>query len=86
MNHAIELTVSLFAGVSERAQRGDISLRFDASPRTDELIERLALELPNAADLVRVSRLAVDEEFVDGDFILDGTHRDISLIPPVSGG
>lgn len=86
MSQPIELTVSLFAGVSERARCSEISLRFDAAPRTEQLMDRLALELPDAADLVRVSRLAVDDAFVDSDFILDGEYRDVALIPPVSGG
>lgn len=85
-NHAITLKVLLFAGLSERIGTHELSIEFDDAPNAAELLKRIADDFPDSADLVRVSRLAVNDSFVSESFVVNTSCRDIAVIPPVSGG
>jgi molybdopterin converting factor small subunit len=50
-----------------------------------DLINKLAELNPNAANLLKRCRIAVEMKFVSGDYKLK-THDTIRIIPPSSGG
>lgn len=51
----------------------------------DELKETLLLQNENARDLLESCRFAVNDRFVDNNYIFQ-THDIISILPPASGG
>jgi molybdopterin synthase sulfur carrier subunit len=51
----------------------------------DELKERLLLQNENARDLLESCRFAVNDRFIDNNYIFQ-THDIISILPPASGG
>lgn len=51
----------------------------------DALREKLLEMNPKAADILTICRFAVNDSFVDNNFILKA-HDTISIIPPGSGG
>jgi molybdopterin synthase sulfur carrier subunit len=50
-----------------------------------QLKELLSSKYPEAGDLIKSIRFAVNEEYVDDKYYLKGDER-VALIPPVSGG
>lgn len=80
------LQVLLFAGVREAAGRETIEIDCGPDPTASDVIEHLADRLPDAAALIRISRLAVEGRYVSSDFSLSGCEGELALIPPVSGG
>jgi len=79
-------SVLLFAGVREKAGQDRIEIPQLAGTTAADVLTHIATSLPQAAPLVRISRLAVDDAFVAADYRFDGSEREIALIPPVSGG
>jgi sulfur-carrier protein len=51
----------------------------------NDLRKVLINQNPNAARILTISRFAVDDEFVDNNFILNENDH-ISILPPSSGG
>ncbi len=81
----VAVTCVLFAGVRDAVGTDRIELTLPAGSTVRQLRERLLRAYPRAAALLRVSRLAVDADFVDDDAELrDGVE--VAVIPPVSGG
>jgi molybdopterin converting factor small subunit len=78
--------ILLFAGAREAANRDWIELDLPAACPASHVLEALAAQLPEAEPLVRVSRVAVDGEYVAGDHVIDREDVELALIPPVSGG
>lgn len=54
-------------------------------PDVGALRTYLIREKPAAADILNISRFAVNDEFIDNDFQLHD-HDTIAIIPPASGG
>ncbi|MBI3273146.1 MAG: molybdopterin converting factor subunit 1 [Planctomycetes bacterium] len=79
------IRVKLFAAVRERLAAEEIAL--DVAPGTTaaELLALLAREHPRAAPLLAAVRVAANQEFVPGAYVLRETDE-LALIPPVSGG
>jgi molybdopterin converting factor small subunit len=84
--------VRIFAGIREAIGTDKVIIEIEPGTRAGELKAALARRYPQAAELIRVSRLAVSESFVDDEETigLAGNSRsntlEIALIPPVSGG
>lgn len=80
------LRILLFAGVREIAGIDGIELDVSLPTSASDMLARLAEQIPDASELVRVSRLAVDGRYVGGDYVIDDSAGELALIPPVSGG
>ncbi|RLS66104.1 MAG: MoaD/ThiS family protein [Planctomycetota bacterium] len=91
-NHAKSHAVRIFAGIREAIGADQVMIEIEPETRAGEIKAALARRYPQAAELIRVSRLAVCESFVgDEETIgLSGNSRsntlEMALIPPVSGG
>ena len=91
-SHAESYAVRIFAGIREAIGTDKVIIEIEPGTRAGELKAALARRYPQAAELIRVSRLAVSESFVDDEETigLAGNSRsntlEIALIPPVSGG
>lgn len=80
------LLILLFAGVRDAARRDSIGVQIDLPATAAQVIERLVVEIPAAAELIRVSRLAVGGDYVHNDYSIERSDQEFALIPPVSGG
>ena len=91
-NHAKSYAVRIFAGIREAIGTEKVIIDIEPGTRASEIKADLARRYPQAAELIRVSRLAVRESFVDDEETigLEDSSRsntlEIALIPPVSGG
>ncbi|OAX49960.1 molybdenum cofactor biosynthesis protein [Paenibacillus sp. AD87] len=82
----MKLTIQLFAGIAERL--GTSLLEYDypgTDPTPVQLKEKLGLAYPEAAAQIRVSFLAVNQQYASADIIIKA-QDELALIPPVSGG
>lgn len=61
----------------------DVSVELPARER--DILEQLALRHPRQRDLLLASRVAVNEDYVDGRTLLDGLTG-VDIISPISGG
>jgi len=78
-------TVLLFAGVRQRAGRDRVTLQLRPGTTVRELLVALANEIPEIADGLGASRVAVDHSFAAADDPIP-PGAEIAVIPPVSGG
>ncbi len=82
---SINITVKLFAIYQEVYQQEEINLSTQEKTPISEILNRIIEEKPILEKWRKLTRLAVNLDFVDEDYILqDGDE--IALIPPVSGG
>lgn len=72
-----------FAIIREKVGKAEEEVEFSGS--VAELRRKLAEMYPQVAQLLEVCRFAVNEEYVDDQFVLKGNER-VAVIPPVSGG
>lgn len=77
--------VRLFAGAREAVGRESVEIEIDERSTAIDVIDRLADEWPQLADLLPSCRLAVDDRYVGPREVIP-TGGSIALIPPVSGG
>ncbi|GAA0133616.1 hypothetical protein YSY43_04560 [Paenibacillus sp. YSY-4.3] len=80
------LTIFLFAGLADRIGASQIEITYPQNAITAERLKQdIADQYPEAAALVSMSFLAVNQEYAAGGLLI--TEQDeIALIPPVSGG
>jgi molybdopterin synthase catalytic subunit len=83
----MKCSIRIFAGVREAIGTDRVSIDINPAISARQFKETLADHYPQAADLIRISRMAVSSTFVEDDAPLP-TDSDIelALIPPVSGG
>ena len=72
-----------FAILREKLGRQEEMLEFSGS--VGELRKLLVEREPHLADVFKVCLFAVNQEYVEEDFILKGGET-VAVIPPVSGG
>jgi molybdopterin synthase sulfur carrier subunit len=72
-----------FAILREKLGRQEEVLEFSGS--VGELRKLLVEREPHLADVLKVCLFAVNQEYVEEDFILKGGET-VAVIPPVSGG
>jgi molybdopterin synthase sulfur carrier subunit len=72
-----------FAILREKLGRQEEMLEFSGS--VGELRKLLVEREPHLADVLKVCLFAVNQEYVEEDFILKGGET-VAVIPPVSGG
>ena len=82
----VQLRILLFAGVRDAAGSDVVDVTVAENVTASDVIDLVASQIPDAAELIRFSRLAVDGQYVAADHVVDQNDREIALIPPVSGG
>ena len=91
-NHTKSYAVRIFAGIREAIGTEKVIIEIEPGTSAGEIKADLARRYPQAAELIRISRLAVSESFVDDEETIrlaGNSHSntlEIALIPPVSGG
>lgn len=86
MSSALRIHVLLFAAVRDAADSDGVDIHLLETPTAANVIAAVALQIPDAAELIHVSRLAVDGQYVAADHVIDNADCEFALIPPVSGG
>lgn len=78
--------IRLFAAAAQAVGNSSISIPMnDQQPTVEQVANALTASYPKLKPLVECSRWAVDDSFVELDFLLSSAHN-LALIPPVSGG
>ncbi len=82
----MDVTVQLFASLAEAAGARSVLIEGLPEPATvDDLNDAVFARLPQLAELRESVIVAVNEEYVRGEFPVHSNDQ-IALIPPVSGG
>ena len=81
----VTVSVRLFARFRDRAGTEVVSVGLPPASRVSALRDELARAWPDLAGLVARSAVAVNEEYVAEDAVIQ-PGDDVALIPPVSGG
>lgn len=77
------MTITVYAILKEH-----FSKQFTLSENCSNILELrniLISRKPEAEGILKISRFAIDNEFVDNNYTLDGNEQ-ISIMPPSSGG
>lgn len=79
------IRVKYYAQLREalKTQSEDVAVELPARER--EILEQLALRHPRQRDLLLASRVAVNEDYMDGRAMLEGVSE-VDIISPISGG
>jgi molybdopterin synthase catalytic subunit len=86
VNDYMQLTVRLFAGLSDKFGTSELTVTIEAGQATGAALkEHLILSHPEAAALIRSSFVAKNQAYSNDDDPLSPSDE-IALIPPVSGG
>ncbi len=72
-----------FSVVRERLGKSEEDIDFRGT--VEELRKLLKERYPEVADVIDRVKFAVNEEYVEDSFLLEGKER-VAIIPPVSGG
>jgi molybdopterin synthase sulfur carrier subunit len=75
--------VIYFSIIRERLGKSEEEIDFKGS--VGKLREYLKELYPEVSPIIERVKFAVNEEYVDDDYTLEGDER-VALIPPVSGG
>jgi molybdopterin converting factor small subunit len=81
-----QLRVLLFAGVRASTGTDFVDVSLPENPTASQVLAAVAAKYPDVADLIRISRLAVDGQYVAADHVINQGVGEVALIPPVSGG
>lgn len=81
----MKISVMLFAGLSESAQRSQIELDMVEHSTVRDLIDRMTREFPQLAPLLPACFVSINQEYASPDQIIR-SGDEIALLPPVSGG
>lgn len=84
-SECITIRLLLFAQLKDRMGASESSFSLPAGATGRELLERLTQKDPSMKPLLEVSRLAIGEEYVEWDRLLQ-EGNEVAVIPPVSGG
>ncbi len=89
LDHATQpclpIEVRLFAAAAQMAGTRSVTLSVPSGSGMPQLIALLIAQHPQLESLARVSRWALDTDFVAVDFVIEQSGT-IAMIPPVSGG
>ncbi|WP_373481142.1 molybdopterin converting factor subunit 1 [Geminocystis sp.] len=81
----ITVKVKLFAIYQEVYQQDEITLKIPQKSQVKDILNVIFEQKPELAKWGKITKLAVNLEFVNPNFVIK--HGDeIALIPPVSGG
>ncbi len=80
------ITISLFAGLADRIGTSSLEFNVEKTELNADLLKHLLSEAyPDAASLIAVSFVAVNQEYAPGTCSIS-EKDEVALIPPVSGG
>lgn len=79
------MDVELFALLAETIGSQRISIQTTSPWTARELLAHLAKQYPQAAELIRLSRVAINHSYASPDAII-ASGSAVAIIPPVSGG
>ena len=82
----MQLRILLFAAIRDAADADSVDIAMQDSPSASDIIDAVADRFPKVAGLIRVSRLAVDGQYVGNEYVVEKPEAEFALIPPVSGG
>lgn len=85
VNPSITVKVLCFAQLRDRTGASELAVRLPAGATGADLLARLNRRHPGLGPLLRVCRLAVNQEYAADDTPLH-ENDEIAVIPPVSGG
>jgi molybdopterin synthase catalytic subunit len=81
----MQVNVRLFAGLFQAVGQREVVLDVDEGADVTALRLRFADVYPVAKPFLETLVIAVDEEYVPGEYVLSEGER-VAMIPPVSGG
>jgi molybdopterin converting factor small subunit len=81
----MKIEVSMFAAAKEAVGRDRVVAESKGPLTSRMLLEELGRLHPQIQPLLPSCRLAVDDQYVADDFVVDD-QCEVALIPPVSGG
>jgi len=81
----MKITLVFYAVLQEEISEDPLLLEIRRGTTASDVIKILSEKYPRVADILKVTRLANEDEYVDKKSVLnDG--KEYCLIPPVSGG
>jgi molybdopterin converting factor small subunit len=86
VSNTVRVPVFLFAAIRESAGQDRVVVEVPDGATAEEVLHKVAETIADAADLIAVSRLAIDGRYVDGQTVIPSPECELALIPPVSGG
>jgi molybdopterin converting factor small subunit len=81
-----KVSILLFAGAAQAIAIREVKLDTELPTTIAALADRLSNVYPPLESIVKRSRFAVNDQFVDNEFVITDSTSEIALIPPVSGG
>ena len=81
----MQITLIFYAALEEAISREPMLLEVAEDITADQVIEELSQRFPQAAPILKATRMAHEDEYVGKQTVLNG-GAEYCLIPPVSGG
>jgi sulfur-carrier protein len=87
----VHISVRLFAGAAQLAGTSQLELELSSQSTAQrkalvsDVVLRLLEQIPQLSSLLKNSRWAVDDDFVELNHVLQDGQM-LAMIPPVSGG
>lgn len=81
----MKIEVLMFAAAKETTGADRVTVETTGPMTSLSLMEQLGQIYPSLNPLLPSCRLAVDDQYVGDQFMIDGVSE-VALIPPVSGG
>ena len=81
----MQITLIFYAALEEAISGEPMLLEVAEGSTAEQVIEQLSLRFPQAAPILKATRLAHEDEYVGKQTVLNG-GAEYCLIPPVSGG
>ena len=81
----IKVKVKLFAIYQETYQKEEITIDLLPESKAGDVLNKILADNPHLENWRNITKMAVNLEFVNPDFLLR-SGDEVALIPPVSGG
>ena len=81
----MQITLIFYAALEEAISGEPLLLEVAEGSTAEQVIELLSERFPQAAQILKATRLAHEDEYVGKQTVLNG-GAEYCLIPPVSGG
>ena len=81
----MQITLIFYAALEEAISWEPMLLEVAKGSTAEQVIEQLSQRFPQAAPILKATRLAHEDEYVGKQTVLSG-GAEYCLIPPVSGG
>ncbi len=80
------IKVLMFASAAEQIGGNTVELALTLPTTIAVIAEEIGFVYPSLSGMLSRSRFAVNNQFVDRNFMLTNAAEEIAMIPPVSGG